>query len=81
MNICFKPELQITLFIERLSTPDSSNMEERNSGLKKLLSEMCVVLCRYFRRHTQQINKKRGRMYINKGAKKENWQRYERVQN
>lgn len=52
VNICFKPELQMTLFIERLSTPDSSNVEERNSGLKKLLSETCVGLCRYFRTHT-----------------------------
>lgn len=52
VNIYFKPELQITLFIERLSTLNSSNLEERNSGLKKLLSEMCVVLCRYFRMHT-----------------------------
>lgn len=81
MNIYFKPQLQITLFIETLSTLESPNTEERNSLLGKLLSEMHVVLCRYFRKHTYQIKKKRGRMYINKGTKKkENWQRYERVQ-
>jgi len=56
-------------------------MEERNPVLRKPLPEMHVVLCRYFRVHTYQINKKRGRMYIHKGTKKkENWQRYERIQ-
>lgn len=55
--------------------------EKRNSVRRTLLSAVHAVLCRCFRTQTNQMNKKKGRMYINKGIKKEeNWQSYERDQ-
>jgi len=52
VSVYFKPQLQITLFIEAVSTVESPKVEDRNSVLRKLLLGINHSHCLTFRKPT-----------------------------